>query len=51
MNPCDHPHGGGNGKTNTPATAVSPWGRNGKCIHTNNKKKDKIFRRMFKYRN
>lgn len=24
MNPCDHPHGGGNGKTNTLALAVSP---------------------------
>lgn len=24
MNPCDHPHGGGNGKTNTPALALSP---------------------------
>lgn len=23
MNPCDHPHGGGNGKTNTPSLAVN----------------------------
>ena len=23
MNPCDHPHGGGNGKTNTPTVAVN----------------------------
>ena len=25
-NPCDHPHGGGNGKKSTPASPRSPWG-------------------------
>lgn len=27
MNPCDHPHGGGNGKKSGLVTAKSPWGR------------------------
>jgi len=27
MNPCDHPHGGGNGKTSPPVTPFSPWGK------------------------
>lgn len=26
MNPCDHPHGGGEGKKSPPAAARSPWG-------------------------
>jgi len=25
-NPCDHPHGGGNGKKSPPRVSVSPWG-------------------------
>jgi len=24
MNPCDHPHGGGNGKTSPPAAPLTP---------------------------
>lgn len=27
MNPCDHPHGGGEGKTSGGRPSVSPWGR------------------------
>jgi large subunit ribosomal protein L2 len=27
MNPIDHPHGGGEGKTSGGRPAVSPWGR------------------------
>ena len=26
MNPCDHPHGGGEGKKSPPSGQVSPWG-------------------------
>lgn len=26
MNPCDHPHGGGEGRKSPPAAARSPWG-------------------------
>lgn len=26
MNPCDHPHGGGEGKKSPPVAARSPWG-------------------------
>jgi len=48
MNPCDHPHGGGNGKHNQPAAPVSAYGRLTKGTPTKNKKKDKIKRRIFK---
>jgi len=27
MNPIDHPHGGGEGKTSGRKTLVSPWGK------------------------
>jgi len=27
MNPCDHPHGGGEGKKSPPASARTPWGK------------------------
>jgi len=26
-NPCDHPHGGGNGKKSPPCIQVTPWGK------------------------
>jgi ribosomal protein L2 len=26
MNPCDHPHGGGEGKKSPPSAQRSPWG-------------------------
>ena len=48
MNPCDHPHGGGNGKTSPPAVPVTPWGKFTKWTHTKNKKVDKLKRRLFK---
>jgi len=48
MNPCDHPHGGGNGKTSPPRAPVSPWGKMTKGPHTKNKKTDKLKRRLFK---
>jgi len=48
MNPCDHPHGGGNGKHSPPVAAVSAFGRLTKGTPTKNKIKDRIKRRIFK---
>jgi large subunit ribosomal protein L2 len=47
-NPCDHPHGGGNGKKSKPVVPVNAWGRFAKWTHTKAKKFDKLNRRMFK---
>jgi len=41
MNPCDHPHGGGEGKKSPPASPVSPWGWF--TQHTPSKKKSMIY--------
>ncbi len=38
MNPIDHPHGGGEGKTNASRHPVSPWGQPTKGYKTRNKK-------------
>jgi len=38
-NPCDHPHGGGEGKGSPPAAQVSPWGWLCKGTPSTNKKK------------
>lgn len=48
-NPCDHPHGGGEGRGSPPAAAVSPWGKLTKGTPTKNKKKDRQRRRLFKH--
>ncbi|MFT4967081.1 MAG: large subunit ribosomal protein L2 [Candidatus Deianiraeaceae bacterium] len=40
MNPVDHPHGGGEGKTGTGGTPVTPWGKATKGNNT--RKKNKI---------
>jgi len=37
MNPVDHPHGGGEGKTSGGRHPVSPWGK--KEVRTRNKRK------------
>jgi large subunit ribosomal protein L2 len=40
MNPIDHPHGGGEGKTSGGRTSVSPWGKpakGGKTSRSRNK--------------
>ena len=40
MNPVDHPHGGGEGKTSGGRTSVTPWGKptkNGKTSNSKNK--------------
>ena len=42
MNPVDHPHGGGEGKTSGGRSPVSPWGQSAKGLKTrNNKMTDK----------
>ncbi len=38
MNPVDHPHGGGEGKTNSGRHPVSPWGTPAKGFKTRKKK-------------
>lgn len=50
MNPVDHPHGGGEGKTSGGRHPVSPWGQSAKGKRTrNNKATDKfIIRRRHK---
>ena len=39
MNPIDHPHGGGEGKTNGSRHPVSPWGQKSKGLKTRKKNK------------
>jgi len=39
MNPVDHPHGGGEGKTSGGRPSVSPWGKLTKGPRTRNPKK------------
>jgi large subunit ribosomal protein L2 len=42
MNPVDHPHGGGEGKTSGGRHPVSPWGQSAKGKKTRtNKETDK----------
>jgi len=38
MNPIDHPHGGGEGKSSGGRSSVTPWGKPTKNGKTNNKK-------------
>ena len=39
MNPIDHPHGGGEGRTGTKRDPVSPWGKLTKGYRTRNNKR------------
>lgn len=39
MNPVDHPHGGGEGKTSGGGHPVSPWGQKAKGLKTRKRKK------------
>ena len=49
MNPCDHPHGGGEGKSKGGNHPVSPWGQGAKGFKTrNNKRTDKFIVRRRK---
>jgi len=47
-NPCDHPHGGGEGKGSPPAAHVSPWGWLCRGTPSTNKKKDRLKRKLYK---
>jgi len=47
-NPCDHPHGGGNGKKPKPKIPVNAWHSVFKWAHTKNTKLDNLKRRKFK---
>ncbi len=39
MNPVDHPHGGGEGRSTSGRPPVSPWGQQAKGLRTRNKRK------------
>ena len=39
MNPCDHPHGGGEGRSPVGRAPVTPWGKPALGAKTRNKKK------------
>lgn len=39
MNPCDHPHGGGEGRSPVGRNPVTPWGKPALGVKTRNKKK------------
>ena len=47
-NPCDHPHGGGEGRGSPPVAQVSPWGWLCKGTPTKKKKIDILKRKLFK---
>jgi large subunit ribosomal protein L2 len=47
-NPCDHPHGGGNGKKSKPPVPVNAWGRFHKWSPTKCTKNDYLKKKMFK---
>ncbi|GEM48633.1 50S ribosomal protein L2 [Deinococcus cellulosilyticus] len=40
MNPVDHPHGGGEGRTGVGRTPVSPWGQPAKGLKTRKRRKN-----------
>ena len=43
MNPVDHPHGGGEGKTSGGRNPVSPWGQSSKGLKTRKNKRTNKF--------
>jgi large subunit ribosomal protein L2 len=47
MNPVDHPHGGGEGRTSGGRHPVTPWGKptKGKRTRKNSKSSDKLIMR------
>jgi large subunit ribosomal protein L2 len=47
-NPCDHPHGGGEGKGSPPAAQLSPWSKLTKGTPTTKKRWAVLRRRLFK---
>jgi len=48
MNPCDHPHGGGNGKKSKPIQPVNAWNTVFKWTPTKNKKYQLLKKRLYK---
>ncbi|RYF67322.1 MAG: 50S ribosomal protein L2, partial [Comamonadaceae bacterium] len=42
MNPVDHPHGGGEGRTGTGKPPVDPWGNLTKGYRTRNNKRTQV---------
>jgi ribosomal protein L2 len=48
MNPCDHPHGGGNGKRSKPKQPVNAWNTVFKWTPTKNKKYQLLKKRLYK---
>lgn len=49
MNPCDHPHGGGNGKRSKPAQPVNAWNTVFKWTPTKNKIYHLLNKRLYKH--
>jgi len=47
MNPCDHPHGGGEGTGSPPAAHKTPWGKMAK-VPTKRTKRYKLKKKLFK---
>lgn len=45
MNPVDHPHGGGEGRSKSGAHPVSPWGKGAKGTRTRKRKSTAILKR------
>jgi large subunit ribosomal protein L2 len=45
MNPIDHPHGGGEGRSKSGAHPVSPWGKGAKGTKTRRRKNPLILKR------
>lgn len=45
MNPVDHPHGGGEGRSKSGSHPVSPWGKGAKGTRTRKRKNSMIIRR------
>jgi large subunit ribosomal protein L2 len=48
MNPVDHPHGGGEGRSKSGSHPVSPWGKGAKGSKTKRKKNPLVLRRRGK---
>jgi large subunit ribosomal protein L2 len=49
MNPCDHPHGGGNGKRSKPSQPVNAWNTVFKWTSTKKKTYQLLNKRLYKY--
>ena len=43
VNPVDHPHGGGEGKTSGGRSPVSPWGQSAKGLNKKTKEKRQTY--------